>query len=235
MLLGSARTGHRCTITLTGRAEGDLGSVAQRGPAGPDAVVEARRRTVAEGPWTWLRQVHGSTVVVVTLPGEHAGAEADAAVTDHPDAVLAVLTADCAPVGFRSAEGIRGVAHAGWRGLAAGVVEATVDAMRGLGATTVEAVLGPCIHPECYEFGPSDLDEVASRLGAHVRATTSAGRPALDLPGAVRHAIAAAGAILSDDPCPCTACDLEADGSPRFFSHRARGDEERQALVSFCR
>lgn len=235
MLLGSARTRRRCTITFTGRADGDLGSVAQRGPTVPDPVVEARRQTVAEGPWSWLRQVHGSAVVVVTSPGEHAGAEADAAVTGHPDAVLAVLTADCAPIAFRSAEGIRGVAHAGWRGLAAGVVEATVDAMRDLGATTVEAVLGPCIHPECYEFGPSDLDEVAARLGSHVRATTSDGRPALDLPGAVRHAVAAAGALLADAPCPCTACDLDPDGSPRFFSHRARGDEERQALVSSCR
>lgn len=235
MPFGSARATQRCTITFTGRAEGDLGSLAQRGPAGPSTVVEARRRAIAAGPWTWLRQVHGSRVVVVASPGEHAGAEADAAVTDHPDAVLAVFTADCAPVAFRSAEGIRGVAHAGWRGLAAGVVDSTVEAMRQLGATSIEAVLGPCIHPECYEFGASDLDDVASRLGGHVRATTPDGRPALDLPAAVRHAVADAGAVLSDDGCRCTACDKEADGSPRWFSHRAGGDDERQALVSFCR
>lgn len=221
-------------MTFTGRAEGDLGSVAQRGPEGPTPRVVARRKEIADGPWTWLRQVHGSDVVVVTYPGEHAGAEADGAVTADPGAVLAVFTADCAPVAFWSPEGVRGVAHAGWRGLAEGVVEATVAGMRRLGATGIEAALGPCIHPGCYEFRESDLAGVASRLGPHVRSTTAHGRPALDLPAAVRHAVAEAGAGLVDDRSRCTACDIDDDGSPRWFSHRARGDQERQALVSFC-
>lgn len=234
MPLGSAVAAKNCTITFTGRAEGDLGSLAQRGPAGPTPRVVARRRAIADGAWTWLRQVHGSDVVVVTSPGEHAGAEADAAVTVDPGAVLAVFTADCAPVALWSAEGVRGVAHAGWRGLAEGVVEATVAEMRRLGATSIEAALGPCIHPECYEFLESDLYLVASKLGAHVRSTTADGKPALDLPAAVRHAVADAGVTLVDDRCRCTACDTDDDGSPRWFSHRARGDQERQALVSSC-
>jgi hypothetical protein len=178
--------------------------------------------------------VHGARVVDVTEPGEHAGAEADAAVTAHPGVVLCVLTADCAPIAFRSSEGVRGVAHAGWKGLAGGVVGATVDAMRALGATAVDAALGPCIHPSCYEFSPADLDQVALRLGDHVRSVTGDGRPALDLPGAVRRAIADAGATLVDDLDVCTACDRDGSGEPRWFSHRARGDESRQALVQWC-
>lgn len=193
----------------------------------------ARRAALVPGPWSWLRQVHGARVVDVATPGEHAGAEADAAVTSHPAAVLCILTADCAPISFTSPEGVRGVAHAGWKGLAEGVVAATVEAMRAKGATAVEAAVGPCIHPSCYEFSPSDLDDVARRLGDHVRATTATGRPALDLPGAVRTAIAEAGAVLVEDAGSCTACDVDAGGRHRWFSHRARREEERQALVQW--
>ncbi len=231
--LGLAR--NSWSITFTGRADGDLGSLAERGPAGPSSALIARRRAIADGPWSWLRQVHGARVVVVTAPGDQAGAEADAAVTDVPDAVLAVLTADCAPISFTSPEGIRGVAHAGWRGVEAGVITATVEAMRRLGATDVDAVVGPCIHPCCYEFSATDLDRVAFRLGQHVRATTSAGRPSLDLPAAVRHALHEAEATVDESVCVCTACDTDPDGQPRWFSHRARGDEQRQALVSWRR
>lgn len=193
----------------------------------------ARRRALVDGEWTWLRQVHGADVVVVREPGEHAGAGVDAAVTAHPRAVLCILTADCAPISFSSPEGVRGVAHAGWKGLAAGVIGATVDAMRALGATTIEAAIGPCIEPACYEFSPADLDEVAARLGDHVRSTTADGRPALDLPGAVRRAVTDAGARLAAGDAPCTACTVDAAGRPRYFSHRARADVERQALVQW--
>ncbi|HUP86130.1 MAG TPA: polyphenol oxidase family protein [Acidimicrobiales bacterium] len=193
----------------------------------------ARRRAIVDRPWTWLRQVHGARVVDVTAVGEHAGAEADAAVTDVDEVVLCILTADCAPIAFSSAEGVRGVAHAGWKGLAEGVVGATVRAMREKGATSLTAALGPCIHAPCYEFSPADLDAVAARLGDHVRGVTTDGRPALDLPGAVRRAIAESGAVLGEDAGACTACDVDAAGVPRWFSHRARADELRQALVQW--
>src|SRR5437763_5428759 len=147
--------------------------------------VEARRRAVKDAPWTWLRQVHGDAVVTVKEPGQRAGAKADASVSTVPDCVLAVLTADCAPVALVSAEGVTAAVHAGWRGLAGGVLRRAVDAVRALGATDVRAVLGPCIRPECYEFGGADLDAVAARLGDEVRAVTNDGRPALDVPGAV--------------------------------------------------
>jgi YfiH family protein len=176
-------------------------------------------------PWTRLRQVHGARVVVVEEPGGCSGQEADAAVTQVPGAHLAVFTADCAPVAFASDEGVIGVAHAGWRGLADGVLERTADAMRALGATAIVAALGPCIHPECYEFGAADLDAVAARLGDGVRAQTSDGAPALDLPAGVRAALDRAGvALVHEDPA-CTAC------SPHHFSWLAGRDDARQAMV----
>lgn len=203
---------------FTDRADGDLSTTAEG--------VEARRRAVLDLPWTWVRQVHGREVVVVERPGEHAGRPADAAVTAVPGAAVAVQVADCAPVALLGA-GTVGVVHAGWRGVVAGVLVAAVEAMRGVGPGTVRAVVGPCIRPPCYEFGADDLDLVAAALGDGVRARTGAGRPALDLPAAVRRSLAGAGVVDVADEGVCTAC------SPRHWSHRARGDRGRQALVAW--
>ena len=187
--------------------------------------VEARRRAVKDAPWTWLRQVHGDTVVTVAAPGEGAGARADASVTDRPGCVLAVLTADCAPVALVSREGVVGAVHAGWRGLTAGVIERAVDSARALGATELRAVLGPCIRPECYEFGEADLETVAARLGEGVRGMTSDGSPALDVPAAVGAALERADVTELDDLGVCTAC------SDQYFSWRARAEPARQTMV----
>ena len=211
-------------VAFTGRAEGDMGH-------GGDPVtsvrpdVAARRRAVVDLPWTWLHQVHGAGVVRVTRAGDGAGTKADAAVTAGAGCAVAVLTADCAPVALASREGVIGVAHAGWRGVAAGVIEATVAEMEALGATGIEAAVGPCIHAECYQFGAPELDEVAARLGDAVRATTAAGAPALDLPAAVRAGLARAGVETVNDIDVCTAC------SPDHFSWRARRETQRQATV----
>jgi polyphenol oxidase len=187
--------------------------------------VAARRAAVVDLPWTWFRQVHGRRVVSVGRPGEGAGERADAAVTREPGCALAVLSADCAPVALASPEGVAGIAHAGWGGLLAGVVEATVEAMRALGAGDISAVLGPCVRAGCYEFGADDLDRVAARLGSQVRSQTSDGRPALDLPAAVRAALERSGVDHVCDTGACTAC------SPEYFSWRARRDLGRQATV----
>lgn len=192
-------------------------------PGGPRAA--AAQRLLADAPWTWLRQVHGPRVVVVERPGDCRGEEADAAVTGCSGAALAVLTADCAPVGLASPEGIVGVVHAGWRGLMAGVVEAAVAAMRSLGASEVSAALGPCITPHAYRFSAVDLEPVAERFGRAVVALDSAGYPALDLPATVRAALGQAGAALVADAQICTHC------SPDHWSWRANGDKARQASV----
>jgi hypothetical protein len=188
-----------------------------------------------------MRQVHGSTVLEVPIPGEQepkgleqsvgstvravAAGEGDALVTAAASTGLVVLTADCASIALGSPEGVVAAVHAGWRGLVAGVVEQAVEAMRYLGATDVVGALGPCIHPGCYEFSDRDLDRVTDRFGEQVRGETEAGRPALDVPAVVSAALAAAGARQHAGVDACTGC-----GSG-YFSHRARGDLGRQAMV----
>ncbi len=186
----------------------------------------------------WLDQVHGATVVTVggpvtdTLLGSSPSGvvavlagRGDSLASDQTGRSLCVLTADCAPLALGSEEGFFAAVHAGWRGIVGGVVEATVAAMRSMGAGQVFGSLGPCIHSECYEFSDTDLATVAGAYGDGVRGTTSAGRPALDLPAAVSAALAVGGAIETAGVDACTAC---AGG---YFSHRGRGDTGRQALV----
>lgn len=204
---------------FTDRGDGDLAVSTD------PAVLDARRGAVVTGPWTWLRQVHGAAVVTVTSPGEGAGRAADAAVTVTPGVVLAVHTADCAPV-LLSGNGGLGVVHAGWRGISAGVLEAAIGALTDLGARPDHAVLGPCIRPGCYEFGAADLDVLAARYGPSVRGRTQQGTDALDVAAAVRVALGEHGIEL-DDCEVCTAC------SPEHWSHRAAQDHERQALVAW--
>jgi hypothetical protein len=210
------RTSHH---RFTTRAEGDL-AIGAVGVAG-------RRTAVVDLPWTWLVQVHGADVATVTRPGEHAGVAADAAVTAAPGAVVAVQVADCAPV-VLLADGVVGVAHAGWRGLVAGVLPAAVGAMRALGAGRVRALLGPCIHPGCYEFGEAALAEVVAELGPAVVGRTAAGAPALDVPAAVGASLAGVDVPLDASSSTCTACRPAA-----LWSHRARGDSGRQAALAW--
>lgn len=219
--------GASVNLRFTTRREGDLRPLGPNGNevAVPDDVLQ-RWRAVCDVPWTWLRQMHGTRVVTVTSPGGGAGEPADAAVTTCHGAALAIFTADCAPVALVAAE-VMGVAHAGWKGLYHGVIERAVEAMRALGAEAIAATVGPCVHPECYEVDPAHLDRQAARLGDGVRATTAAGRPAFDLPAAVVVALAAAGIDDVVVTGPCTAC------SPQYFSHRARAEAGRQALVAW--
>ena len=170
--------------------------------------------------------MHGIEVVTVREPGQHAGARADAAVTDRAGAVLGVWVGDCAPVALVAPSGVIGAAHAGWRGVAAGVLPATVAAMRRLGATGGRwPTSGRASRPECYEFGAADLDDLRQRFGATVVATTACGRAGAR-PG--RRSCAASLAEVDVEVAssgPCTACD------DRYWSHRGRGDLGRQAMA----
>ena len=214
----------RCSQRSDGdfRCDADAGS----GP-GSRGALETRRQALLSGRWTWLRQVHGGAVVVVGEPGGCAGAEADAAVTTVPAAVLALQTADCAPVVVLG-DGALGVAHAGWRGIVAGVLGAVVDALHraapGCARTGLRAVVGPAIRPSHYEFGEPDLAAVATAAGRDVAGVTSWGAPALDLVAAVRGALGEAGVEEVDDLGFDTAHD-------DFYSHRVRGDQARLATA----
>ena len=202
---------------FTDRCDGDFHV---DGPA--DGLDLLRKQTMA-GEWTWLRQAHGADVVTVTRLGEGSGASADAAVTTVLGAVLAVQTADCVPIVF-TGDGVIGVAHSGWRGIVEGVLPATVERMRQLGADNLLATIGACIRPSHYEFGPEDLDAVVAVTSDAVRSVTEAGNPALDMATAARVALEKAGVERINDLGHNTADE-------RFYSHRTRGDTGRQVSV----
>lgn len=167
----------------------------------------------------WLRQVHGNVVAELgPLPGQEEP-EADAAVSHLPGTVLAILTADCLPVLFSDDEGsIIGAAHAGWRGLAAGVLEETVAQMQRP-ATHLMAWLGPCIGAPSYEVG----DEVRKVFVQHdarlacAFAPTRPGHWLCDLAGLARQRLQAAGVSRIYGGGFDTRTDT------RFYSYRREG------------
>lgn len=221
-----AGDGHVVRVRCSERCDGDF-SV----DSDPEMLARARD-SLAPGPWTWLQQVHGANAVVVDEPGARCAAPADASVTGCVEAVLSVQTADCAPL-VLAAEGLVGIVHAGWRGIVEGVIGATFDVLHGLGGDEVHALLGPCIAPSGYRFGCAELDLVASAAGDCVRSRTADGAPALDLPAAVSAQCREAGvSSFSIVAPPGSAMPFDTADS-RWFSHRTRGESERQATVAW--
>jgi YfiH family protein len=192
----------------------------------PDAVAR-NRAAVQEDvgrPLAMVRQVHGSTVVEADGPPEDGSlAEADGIVTRRTDTAPVVLTADCLPV-VVAGEGAVAVLHAGWRGLAGGVLEAGVSMLRDCGQEgSLVAAIGPGIGPCCYEVG----EEVQRAFAAH-GPEVRRGRN-LDLAAVARRALERAGVDVVHSLGLCTHCHPEL-----FFSHRRdRGVTGRQAGVAW--
>lgn len=228
-VLGSACRPDVCSVPVTdGRVAHVVFTDRRHGDFHLDGDPERRdaaARAVVDLPWSWVRQVHGCDVIVIDEPGGGSGGDGDGLVTAVTGAVLSVRGADCPVVGFVSPEGVIGVAHAGWRGLLAGVLQATVAAMRDLGAVSVTAHLGPCITAPHYEFGSADLATVAARLGPAVIGRTGTGTPALDLVAGVVAALDEVGVAVDLAGHRCTAAD------PLLYSHRARAERGRHAAV----
>ncbi len=181
------------------------------------------------GEPAWLQQVHGTAAVQATLASDRV--TADASWTSTPGVVCAVLTADCLPVLFCNRAGTHvAAAHAGWRGLSAGVLESTVGwlAADGAGPESLLAWLGPAIGPSSYEVGADVRDAFlrADPAAAAVFRSTRPGHWLLDLYGAARLRLQWAGvrAIFGGDYC--TLAEPE-----RFFSHRRDGVTGRQATL----
>src|SRR5512139_667767 len=186
-------------------------------------AVLANRRRLREAAGLpaepqWLEQVHG--IAVADLDQADCTRLADAAVSSKPGCVCAVMAADCLPVVLASADGaVVGVAHAGWRGLAAGVIEAMLAAMRGKAAagTAFQAWLAPAISAANFEVG----DEVrAAFLAADARAAdaferNAQGRWQCDLYQLARQRLDRAGVERIAGGGHCTYCEQSA-----FFSHR---------------
>lgn len=196
----------------------------------PDHVARNRailREHLPADP-VWLRQVHGARVIEARA--ECAEPEADAAVARDAGAVCAVLVADCMPVFLADRDGSAvGLAHAGWRGLAGGVVEATVRAM-GTDPARMVAWLGPAIGPRQFEVGPDVLDAFLAHDAAAGAAfqphPQHAGKWLGDLGVLARKRLAEAGVLSVGGAGMCTVEDT------RFFSHRRdRGVSGRVAAL----
>ncbi len=166
--------------------------------------------------WAQVRQVHGATVCVATAPGDLG--DADALWTTLKGLPVAVFTADCFGVVLR-AEEATGVAHAGWRGVASGVVRNLVAAMSGAGYPPHTAVIGPGIGPCCFEVGP----EVADLFPGHV-STTTWGSTSVDLIGRVIEQLDGVEVLVSGG---CTRHD------PAFFSHRRDATSDRLVALGW--
>jgi YfiH family protein len=179
-------------------------NLAVNGSDSPEAKAENHRLLLADfadgAPYADLYQVHGDVVVDAecgTRP------EADGIVTTERDLVLLVRTADCVPVLFADeAAGVIGAAHAGRKGMAVGVVPATIARMRALGATRIKAWVGPHVCGKCYEV-PVEMQEEIAAVEPAARATTSWGTPSLDVGAGVLAQLAREG-VETVDASRCT-------------------------------
>lgn len=197
----------------------------------PAAVAENRRRLCAALPAEprWLKQVHGAAVA--RADDVEAPPEADASFTCTPDVVAVVMVADCMPVLLADAGGrCVGVAHAGWRGLAGGVIQATIRAMRSAlhdADARIVAYLGPAIGPAHFEVGPEVREAMAATLPSAGAAFRPHGdRYLADLFALGRQALAAAGVSEVHGGTDCTVST-----PARFYSYRRDRTTGRHAAL----
>jgi YfiH family protein len=223
---GGASRGSYASLNLAGHAQDD-----------PSHVIENRRRLgfyLPAGP-LWLNQVHGTHVVDADSPRDSlAAVTADAAVTARADCVLAIMTADCLPVVMADSRGqVLGVAHAGWRGLANGVLEHTLQCMRAKNplATQWRAWIGPGISQPHFEVGADvfsafvDSDPQAAAFFAE---KIPHEKWLADLPGLARHRLQQAGVRNVELSGYCTY------GQPgHFYSYRREPVTGRMATLAW--
>lgn len=198
----------------------------------PHPIVLERCHGLIDRPWTLLSERHGIEAVDIAEPGGCFGAVGDIVCTGLADAVVGVWVGDCAPVALWTDTGRIAAVHAGWRGLAAGVLDRAVEVLVGdddrvgPGAGQLYGFIGPTIGPCCYEFGGTDLARVAAAVGAtcdQIAGVDIDGAVSLDVVAAVGVALERSGVVVVSDG-RCTGCDLD------FHSYRRRGESGRQVL-----
>jgi len=230
---GAVRAG--CTLRTGGSSMAPYDSLNLGDHVGDDPAAVGRNRAQLRAALRlpseplWLQQVHGTGVLDADAPGAAGHAvQADAAVTRQPGRVLAILVADCMPVLFASADGaVLAAAHAGWRGLCGGVLEATVSAM-GVEPRGLHAWLGPAIGVRHFEVG----EEVRAAFVAHDARAAGAftanerGRWQCDLGALARQRLAALGITQVTAADMCTFSD-----AARCYSYRRDGRTGRMAAL----
>ncbi|MEO8365373.1 MAG: peptidoglycan editing factor PgeF [Pseudoxanthomonas sp.] len=201
------------------------GDDAQAVAANRAALIEA---CALPSPPNWLQQVHGTEVVRISAPVSKAARAgdgepvADASVTSTAGVVLAILTADCLPVVLAAEDGGEiAAAHAGWRGLASGVLENTVAAMHAPAGKLV-AWLGPAAGPQAYEIGEEVFEAFVAQdaRAASAFIATRPGHWRVDLYGLARQRLAGLGITRVHGGDLCTISDAQ-----HFYSHRRSTSE----------
>jgi YfiH family protein len=197
----------------------------------PAAVAANRKQlnAILPGDVIFLSQVHGNMVVDVN--DISAGVEADAVISDMPGKVCAVLTADCLPVLFADADGrVVAAAHAGWRGLLAGVLQNTVSQMRSRGAKNIFASFGPAIGPEQFEVGQDVVDAfnatTQNARNCFQRKISKADKYVADIYQLARLQLNVAGVTNISGGQYCTVSQKE-----KFYSYRRDGVTGRMASL----
>jgi YfiH family protein len=183
-------------------------------------------RLIAQGsvaPVQYMNQVHGNRIAIIEEQSEEAPT-ADALVTGIPGITLAVMVADCIPLLLRSREVVAAV-HVGRKGLMNSIAPLTIELMREMGASSIEAIMGPAICGQCYEVSPEIFEEVIA-LHPSAKSLTPHGTYSLDLPEALRKVLALEDVSIIDE----FRCTLESED---LFSYRRDGVTGRQAgLIS---
>jgi len=203
-----------------------------------EAIAGNRRLAIAallpEAELATVHQVHSAAVVVADAPWpQDARPRADGLVTDRPNLLIGILTADCAPVLFADHKAVVvGAAHAGWRGALAGVTDATIEAMERLGARRerIHAAVGPCIAQPSYEVDEALRARFLDADGENARLFVPgpAGKPHFDLEGYVVHRLIAAGVGEVEELNLDTYAEADRFFSFRRATHRGEADYGRQ-------
>ena len=217
---------HRFTNRTAGLSDGPFASLNLATHVGDTEETVAQNRLIVHasaGPVQYMNQVHGNRIAIIEEQSDETPT-ADSLVTGIPGVTLGVLVADCIPLLLRSKEVVAAV-HVGRKGLMNSITPLTLSLMREMGASSIEAIMGPSICGNCYEVSTEIYQEVIT-LHPSAASVTPRGTHSLDLPAALNKLLELEGIPVVNE-FVCTA------ESPDHFSYRRDGVTGRQAgLIS---
>ena len=194
-------------------------------------AISKHEQISSHSQWSFLNQTHEDKLVLIdenTVIDNAQPPTADASVTRLKDQALVVMTADCGPLVI-AGQSIVSVIHASWKTVSAGLIDSVVTELEYLSpGETFRAILGPCIHPQNYEFDEELLDVLAKKLGSHIISKTNDGKPAFNLPEAIKH--------------ECVTRNIKFDSvgvdtfsSKNHYSYRRDGVTGRQGVIAWLK
>ncbi len=200
---------------------------------GDDLVLVEKNRDILFGSLDlpkgiFLRQTHCNNIFDVDNDeyDQEFPPEADASISKESNKVLVSMIADCGPLVLSCGEVVATV-HASAKTVCQGLIEKTITAIREKdNVSPIQGLLGPCIHPENYEYDGKHLEEMVMILGEHVRGTTLNGMPAFDLPAAIKFECEKFGVSFND-------LDIDTFSNENYFSYRRDGITGRQCVIAW--